>query len=104
MEDPLVPAMNGVANGRPLSPAPPSASTVDPQLIVSYLESVLHVTLGASRQELEANDSFLSPHNLQDTLARCQRFASDSQVAIYVQKEALDSASDGVQADGDARE
>lgn len=102
MEDPLVPATNGAAIGRPVSPAPPAISTIDPQLIISYLESVLHVTLGASREELQANNSFLSQENLPDTLARCQRFASEAQVAIYVQQEALDAA-DGIQGDGDAR-
>ncbi|THY74507.1 dynein heavy chain [Aureobasidium pullulans] len=101
MEDPLVPATNGTAIGRPVSPAPPATSTIDPQLILSYLESVLHVTLGASRKELEANNSFLSPANLPETLIRCQRFASEAQVAIYVQQEALD-AIDDIQGDGDA--
>ena len=103
MEDPLVPATNGAAIGRSVSPAPPPTSTIDPQLIISYLESVLQVTLGASREELQANNSFLSSDNLPETLARCQRFASEAQVAIYVQQEALDTA-DGVQGDGDARE
>jgi dynein heavy chain 1 len=103
MEDPLVPATNGTAIGRPVSPAPPATSIIDPQLILSYLESVLHVTLGASRKELEANNSFLSPANLPETLIRCQRFASEAQVAIYVQQEALD-AIDDIQGDGDARE
>ncbi|KAG9804250.1 dynein heavy chain, partial [Aureobasidium melanogenum] len=101
MEDPLVPATNGAAIGRSVSPAPPPTSTIDPQLIISYLESVLHVTLGASKEELQANNSFLSPENLPETLARCQRFASEAQVAIYVQQEALDTA-DGIQGDGDA--
>jgi dynein heavy chain 1 len=99
----LVPATNGAAIGRPVSPAPPAISTIDPQLIISYLESVLHVTLGASREELQANNSFLSQENLPETLAQCQRFASEAHVAIYVQQEAL-GATSGIQGDGDARE
>jgi dynein heavy chain 1 len=105
MEDPLVPViMNGAAIDQSLTPAPPLTSTVDAQIIISYLESILHVTLGASRQELEANDSFLSPQNLPETLVKCQRFASEAQVALYVQQETLDDATEATQSDNDARE
>ncbi|GAB7350693.1 hypothetical protein MBLNU459_g1254t2 [Dothideomycetes sp. NU459] len=109
MEDPLpVQVTNGAgagagaSNGTPISPAPSPAlsAAVDPQTIIQYLVSVLDVTLGASRQELESNDSLLSNSRLPDTVARCQRFALEAQVALYVQKEALD-ASDRVDANGE---
>lgn len=98
MEDPIpIQATNGTSNG---TPVPASPSAVDPQTIIQYLVSVLDVTLGASRQELESNDSLLSESRISDTITRCQRFALEAQVALYVQKEALD-ASDGVEANGD---
>lgn len=104
MEDPLpVPGTNGTnSNGTitPSSPLPLASSAVDPETIIQYLVSVLDVTLGASRHELETHDSLLSEQKRSETVARCQRFALEAQVALYVQKEVLDST-DRVEANGD---
>jgi len=88
MEGPLAP---GGANGsiRSPSPAPP---TIDPQIVVDYIEKVLEVNLGASNADLRAPDSLLSPLRIDDTLQRCTRFALESQKVIYVVKDRLDEA------------
>lgn len=61
--------------------------TIDPSLVVEHLASVLQITLGASRKELENDDSLLSKSRYSETVQRCTRFATESQVALYVQKD-----------------
>lgn len=63
------------------------AFAVDPTLIVEYLASVLEITLGATREELERYGSLLSPDSRPHTIQRCSRFAAENQVALYVTKE-----------------
>jgi dynein heavy chain 1, cytosolic len=63
-----------------------SLVAIDPVRIVDYLAALLEATLGATRQELESTDSLLSKARYQDTLQQCTRFATDSQVALYIQK------------------
>ena len=71
-------------NGRP---SPSSTSTsIDPGLVVRHLVDLLEVTLGASAEDLEDKGSILSEAKRQDTIQRCTRFASESQVALYVHK------------------
>lgn len=94
----MVPGVNGAANGVPTAPTPP---TVQPQVVIKYLSSVLEVTLGASQAELSAAGSLLSEGLLQETIARCQRFALEPQMALYVLKQAALSQPDG-QSNGDA--
>lgn len=90
--------MEGVAT----SPLGPSANevtasllpTIDATLVVEHLAAVLEVTLGATRKELESVGSLLSKARYSDTVQRCTRFATESQVALYVQKDlsTLDSS------------
>jgi dynein heavy chain 1 len=98
MEDPLVQGTNGIANGTPPSSAPPPA--VDPEELIRYLSSVLEVTLGAAREDLEQSGSLLHESVIEETLARCTRFALESQVALYVLKQAALSQQNG-QTNGD---
>ena len=72
------PSTNGLAAG--------TFPTVDPNVIVEYLASVLETTLGASRKDLERNGSLLSKSQFSDTVQRCTRFATESQLVLYVQK------------------
>ncbi|KAK3936270.1 dynein heavy chain, cytoplasmic [Diplogelasinospora grovesii] len=74
---------NAGPNG--VSAAPFAA--VDPVRVVDYLAVLLEATLGATRNELEAPGSLLSKARYSDTVQRCTRFAVDSQVALYIQKE-----------------
>ncbi|KAI1416726.1 cytoplasmic dynein heavy chain [Hypoxylon sp. FL1857] len=67
--------------------SPPSFITIDPAVVVDYLASVITIALGATREELERSENLLSKANYADTLQRCSRFATDSQVALYVQKD-----------------
>jgi dynein heavy chain 1 len=81
------PSANG-ANGLAAFP------TIDLNLVVEYLASVLEITLGASRRDLECIGSLLSKSRHADTVQRCTRFASEAQVALYVQKDI--TAGDGL--------
>ena len=82
MEGPLVapPGANGIASAA----SPP---TFDPQALVDHLSNLITVTLGASKSDLESYPSLLSQSELQDTLQRCSRFASESQAALFVRKD-----------------
>jgi dynein heavy chain 1, cytosolic len=72
------PVANGISS--------PLAS-IDPGKLVEHLVAVVTIALGATRDELEQDGNLLSSANHSDTVQRCVRFASDSQVALYVQKE-----------------
>lgn len=62
--------------------------STEPKIIVEFLASVLEITLGATRHDLEHAGSLLSKARYSDTTQRCTRFASESQEAvIYVQKD-----------------
>lgn len=76
------PGANGV-------PSTSSLASIDPNLVVRHLSHVLEVTLGASRIDLEASGSLLSKSRRSDTVQRCTRFASESQVALYVRKDLI---------------
>jgi dynein heavy chain 1 len=70
---------------------------IDALVVVDYLASVLQITLGAARKDLENVGSLLSKARLAETVQRCQRFATESQVALYVQKDiAAGDGFDGV--------
>lgn len=75
------PALNGAA--------PPAFPIIESSVVVEYLASVLEVTLGASRKDLEGRDSLLSKGRRAETVQRCTRFATEAQVALYVQKDVV---------------
>lgn len=75
------------ANGH--APSSSSVTTIDPDLVIRHLVDLLEVTLGASTEDLQSSGSLLSASKRHDTVQRCTRFASESQVAIYVQKDAV---------------
>ncbi|KAF4765874.1 hypothetical protein N7455_004775 [Penicillium solitum] len=77
-------ASSGVPNG---ASTPETAALVDSGAVIQYLTEVLQVTLGAQRSELESAGSLLSESRYNETLQRCTRFASEAQVALYVQKD-----------------
>lgn len=77
-------ASSGVPNGVSAAEA---TALVDSGAVIQYLTEVLQVTLGAQKSELESDGSLLSESRYNDTLQRCTRFASESQVALYVQKD-----------------
>lgn len=81
-------ATPGVSNG---VATPGQASLVDSNAIIQYLTEVLQVTLGALKTELESTGSLLSKTKYSETVQRCTRFASESQVALYVQKDLVAS-------------
>ena len=69
------------------TPAASPTTTINPNLLVEYLVELLKITLGASSKDLEGEGSLLSASKRHDTVQRCARFASETQVALYVQKD-----------------
>ncbi len=65
-----------------------TAAIIDPELVVGHLVDILEITLGAHEEELKSEGSLLSEAKRNDTVQRCTRFASESQVALYIQKTA----------------
>jgi dynein heavy chain 1, cytosolic len=80
---------NGVAASDPLP-------STDSLLVLEHLSEVLQVTLGAARRELEAVGSLLSQAKHPDSIHRCARFASESQVALYAQKDIVEEDDNSV--------
>lgn len=74
---------------------------VDSESVVQYLVDVLQVTLGALKSELENTGSLLSKAKYGETGSRCLRFASESQVALYVQKDLIASENTNGTANGE---
>jgi dynein heavy chain 1, cytosolic len=74
-------------------PAPDPSPSTDPQIVLEHLSEVLQITLGAARRELEAVGSLLSEAKEVDSRHRCARFASESQVALYAQKDIVEEGS-----------
>jgi dynein heavy chain 1 len=92
MESLITSPASSSANGLATAAFP----TIDPNLVVKHLASVLEITLGASRRELENVGSLLSKSKYSETVQRCTRFATESQVALYVQKDiSTDDALEG---------
>jgi dynein heavy chain 1, cytosolic len=91
---PQDPAANGVSPG-------PSFVAIDPEKVVQHLAAIVTIALGASHDDLLRDGNLLSPASYADTVQRCTRFATDSQVALYIQKEMLpapEAAGDSVDA------
>ncbi|KKY18692.1 putative dynein heavy chain [Phaeomoniella chlamydospora] len=89
----------GVPNGTSvptLSETPP-----DPAIVLEHLAEVIQITLGAARKELEAVGSLLSKSKYADSLQRCARFSSESQVALYAQKDRFEEQTTNGTSDGD---
>lgn len=92
-------ASSGVPDGAPTAIS--QGPLVDADAVVEYLADVLRVTLGALRSELENTGSLLSKTKYSETAQRCLRFASESQVALYVQKDLVASDHTNGTADGE---
>ena len=88
----MSPGVNG-SKGPPLS-SPFTA--LDPSVMIDYLTSLLEITLGATKRQLEAPGSLLSKAKYADTIQRCIRFASESQVVLYIVKDLAFEESNGV--------
>lgn len=93
-------ASHGVANGIATST---QASLVDTNAVIHFLVEVLQATLGALKIELEGAGSLLSQEKHEETVQRCTRFASEPQVALYVQKDIVGSEVTNGAGDGDGR-
>lgn len=92
--------MEVAATGVPNGVSSPGQASVDPGAVVQYLTEVLQVTLGALKTELESAGSLLSSGRYNDTVQRCMRFATETQVALYVQKDLVASEESNAAEDG----
>ncbi|KAI9728167.1 MAG: hypothetical protein M1828_004628 [Chrysothrix sp. TS-e1954] len=61
-------------------------SILSTEALIEYLTSLLSVTLGASKEALQTEDSLFSDAKRDETIERCNRFLNGSSVAIYAQK------------------
>lgn len=77
------------ANGQ--IPPPIPVTVMDPEFLLRHIVSLLKVTLEASTEDLETRGSILSDARRNDTVQRCSRFASESQVVLYLQKDIVPS-------------
>lgn len=78
--DPEAPGANGtISQGL--------VRSIDPTEVVDHLISLLEITLGATLRELQAAGSLLSEAKKTETVLRCQRFATEPQTVLYVQKD-----------------
>ena len=75
-------------NGFNGEPPKDVASTPSPHTIVEYLKNLLHITLNATQDDLQADESLLSDAHINDTVERCARFLQGQRTALYVQKHA----------------
>ena len=67
-------------------------STIEPERIVEHLVDVCRIALGASQEELEQPGNLLHKSRHSDTVARCTRFAAESQNVLYIQKDIVPSS------------
>ena len=79
------PPSNGVQTGGGGFPV------LDSNALLRHIATILEVTLGASWKDLESAGSLLSPGRLADTTTRVTRFGTESQLALYIQKDILPS-------------
>ena len=86
------------ANGHALPSEAPTVLSGD--VVIKHLAELLGVTLGASSEDLEGFGSLLSDQKRHDTIYRCTRFASESQVSLYVQKNYIDDNLEGEKSNG----
>lgn len=71
------------------SPGPPNTliPPFNTALLIDYLSEVLAITLGASKQDLEAPGSLFSDLRFTETTQRLSRYATEPLVALYATKE-----------------
>ena len=85
----------GATNGRAAAPSPtatspaPYSTGFDANIVVDHLVKLLETTLGASPEDLEEHGSLLSKSKRSETIQKCQRFASEAQVVLYLRKDLL---------------
>lgn len=80
---PSTPPSNGVSTGGGAFPV------LDTNALLEHIGKLLEVTLGASWKDLESFGSLFSPARLAETTTKVNRFGTESQLALYVQKDIL---------------
>ena len=81
VESPRSALVNGSATSQAEDPP-----ALPPEALIDYLSRLLNVTLGATRDDLESEDSLLSDAYRDKTVERCTRFLQSSLIALYAQK------------------
>lgn len=89
---------NGNSNGVHAEP-----QMTDPILVLEHIARLIEINLGAARRELEAVGNLLSQANREQSLDRCNRFATEPQVALFAQKDLRQDEVNGHDDGDDAR-
>ena len=63
--------------------------SLDAAAVLDYISSLLSLTLGASKEDLESDHNVLSDSERNKTLERCLSFLNGPRVALYVSKREL---------------
>lgn len=79
---PQLPGANGVAS-------PTADPSIDSNGVLDHVAQACQIALGATSEDLQSPGSLLHKHRYSDTLQRCTRFATDSLIALYIQKDIL---------------
>lgn len=72
-----------------------SSPSVDPADVVAYLSSLLTITLGASKRDLESQYGILGEDVQEETVDRCVSFLQSFRTALYAQKRELPHLQNG---------
>lgn len=78
-----------------VAPSPVLLEPVDPRHVLEHIANLIETTLGAARRELEAVGSLLSKTNHAESLNKCARFAVESQLTLYAQKDVREELVNG---------
>lgn len=76
-------------------PNPTSLESVDSLIVLEHIASLIETTLGAARRELESVGSLLSKASHAESLGKCARFAVETQVTLYAQKDVREELVNG---------
>ncbi|KIW34320.1 uncharacterized protein PV07_01105 [Cladophialophora immunda] len=68
---------------------------VDPLEVLEHIANLIETTLGAARRELEAVGSLLSKASRPESINKCARFAVDTQITLYAQKDVREELVNG---------
>lgn len=82
------------------NPSSSAEISLDPDAILEYISSLLSLTLGATKHDLESDHNILSVVERDKTLERCSAFLTGPRVALYASKRKLQLPQANGEADG----
>lgn len=85
---------NGSTNGH-------TTDNTDSSLVLEHIARLIEANFGAARRELEAIGNLLAQSNYQQSLDRCDRFATEAQISLFAQKDIRQDQTNGHDGDDD---